>query len=105
MKGRANQMLLESIFAFAKAVEAKDYSTSKHSENMVSIATALGKKLNLSSDGIEYLQYAAMLHDLGKIGIPDKILHKRGKLSANEYQKIKKHPLIGAPMERHKHFF
>jgi len=104
MKGRANQMLLESIFAFAKAVEAKDYSTSKHSENMVSIATALGKKLNLSSDGIEYLQYAAMLHDLGKIGIPDKILHKRGKLTSKEYEKIKNHPLIGAEIVRDIHF-
>ena len=104
MKGRANQMLLESIFAFAKAVEAKDYSTSKHSENMISIATALGKKLNLSSDGIEYLQYAAMLHDLGKIGIPDKILHKRGKLTSKEYEKIKNHPLIGAEIVRDIHF-
>lgn len=104
LKNRANQILLESIFAFAKAVEAKDYHTGRHSENMVDIATAIGRKLQLPAKDIDVLQYAAMLHDLGKIGIPDKILHKRGKLNRAEYDKIKKHPHIGAEIIRDIHF-
>ena len=104
MKNRTNRILLESIFAFSKAVEAKDYSTGWHSENMVSLATEIGKSLRLAQEDINNLQYAAMLHDLGKIGIPDKILHKKGKLNKAEYQKIKSHPLIGAEIVRDIHF-
>lgn len=104
MKNRTNRILLESIFAFSKAVEAKDYSTGWHSENMVSLATEIGKSLRLGQEDINNLQYAAMLHDLGKIGIPDKILHKKGRLNKSEYQKIKSHPLIGAEIVRDIHF-
>ena len=104
MKDRTNQILLESIFAFAKAVEARDYSTGRHSENTVSIAVGIGKKLRLSSEEIDNLQYAAILHDLGKIGIQDKILQKKGKLSKAEYEKIKSHPQIGAEIIRDIHF-
>ena len=71
---------------------------------MVSLATEIGKSLRLGQEDINNLQYAAMLHDLGKIGIPDKILHKKGKLSQAEYQKIKSHPLIGAEIVRDIHF-
>jgi diguanylate cyclase (GGDEF)-like protein len=104
MKSRADQVVLESIFAFAKAVEAKDYYTGKHSENMVSIATEIGKKLRLGTKDIDHLQYAAMLHDLGKIGIEDKILHKKHALNAVEREKIRRHPQIGAEIVRDIHF-
>lgn len=101
---RANQTLLESIYAFAKTIEAKDYYTSEHSENMVSIVIEIGKKFNLSGRDLEDLEHAAMLHDLGKIGIPDSILHKEGKLTQKEYEKIKKHPELGAEIIRNVHF-
>ncbi|HAH21090.1 MAG: hypothetical protein A2Y00_00340 [Omnitrophica WOR_2 bacterium GWF2_43_52] len=104
MEDRTNQMLLESIFAFAKAVEVKDYYTGKHSESMVSIATEIGKDLHLSSEEIDMLQHAAILHDLGKIGIQDKILHKRSSLTEKEREKIKRHPQIGAEIVRNIHF-
>ena len=104
METRVNQNLLESIYALAKAMEAKDYYTGEHSENMVSIATALGKELKLAKEEIEILEHAAMLHDLGKIGIPDKILQKKGKLTKAEYEIIKKHPKIGAEIIRSIHF-
>lgn len=101
---RAIQVLLESIYAFAKAVEAKDYYTGKHSENMIWIATGIGKRLRLSPNEIEDIQHAAILHDLGKIGIPDKILHKRKGLDRREFEKIKRHPHIGAEIIRPVHF-
>ncbi len=104
MEGRVGQTLLESIYAFAKTIQAKDYYTGEHAENMVSIVTEIGKQLDLSDAEIDDLKHAAILHDLGKIGIPDKILHKRGKLTAKEYEKIKKHPEIGAEIIRCVHF-
>ena len=103
MKNRTNQILLESIYAFAKAVEARDHYTGRHSESMVSIVTEIGRKMRLPAHEIENLQHAAMLHDLGKIGISDKILHKRKKLSRLEYEKIKRHPQIGAEIIRDIH--
>lgn len=104
MENRTNQILLESIFAFAKAVEIKDYYTGKHSESMVSIVTEIGKELRLSLEEIEGVQHAAILHDLGKIGIQDKILHKRSALTEKEKEKIKRHPEIGAEIVRNIHF-
>lgn len=104
MEGRVNQTLLESIYAFAKTIEAKDYYTSEHCENMVSIAMEIGKKLDISKKELEDIKHAAMLHDLGKIGIPDKILHKQGKLNEKELKKIKTHPQIGAEIIRSVHF-
>lgn len=96
MAARVDGALLESVYAFAKAIKSKDYSTGEHSENMVTIVSKIGKSLNLSDREIENLQHAAMLHDLGKIGIPDKILHKTKRLTKAEYARIKKHPQIGA---------
>lgn len=104
MKNRVNQTLLESIYAFARAIEAKDCYTCEHAECMVSIVIQIGKELKLSNKEIESLKHAATLHDLGKIGIPDKILHKRTKLTKKEYEKIKKHPQIGAEIIRCIHF-
>ncbi len=104
LESRVNQTLLESIYAFAKTIEAKDYYTGEHAENMVAIAVMIGKALNLSNDEIQNLERAAILHDLGKIGIPDNILHKKSKLSKKEYAVVKKHPQIGAEIIRSIHF-
>lgn len=101
---RMNQTFLESIYAFAKTIEAKDYYTAEHCEQMVLLVAAIGKKLNLPEDELEDLKHAAMLHDLGKIGIPDEILRKKGKLTDEEYEIIRKHPQIGAEIIRHIHF-
>jgi diguanylate cyclase (GGDEF)-like protein len=101
---RMHQTFLESIYAFAKTIEAKDFYTGEHCEHMVSLVVAIGKKLNLSDKEMEDLKHAAMLHDLGKIGIPDEILLKKGKLTDAEYEVIRKHPQIGAEIIRHIHF-
>ena len=104
MSDRVNRTLLESIYAFAKTMQAKDYYTGEHAENMVSIVTKISEKLNLSSAEIENLKHAAILHDLGKVGVPDDILHKNGKLTKEEYEIIKKHPQTGAEIIRPIHF-
>jgi diguanylate cyclase (GGDEF)-like protein len=100
MEGRTNQVLLEAIYAFAKTVEARDLYTGRHAEDMISLVTQMGKKLNLSDKEIDDIKHAAILHDLGKVGISDNILHKKEKLTKTEYEKIKKHPVIGAEIIR-----
>jgi diguanylate cyclase (GGDEF)-like protein len=101
---KLDQALLESIYAFAKAIEARDHYTGEHAEKMVSIVRNISKELGLSQDKMTSLEQAAVLHDLGKIGIDDKILRKKAKLSKKEYDQIKKHPLIGAEIIRSIHF-
>ena len=97
---RGHRTLLESVYAFARTIQAKDYYTGEHAENMVYIVIEIGKKLDLSGKAIENLKSAAMLHDLGKVGISDDILHKSEKLTKEEYETIKNHPQIGAEILR-----
>ncbi len=104
MEKDAKRTFLESIYAFAKTIEAKDYYTSEHCDVMVSFVSRIGKRLNLSEKDMENLKHAAMLHDLGKIGIPDSILYKPGRLTDEEYVVIKKHSQIGAEIIRPIHF-
>jgi len=99
-----DQALLESIYAFAKAIEARDHYTGEHAEEMVTIVRDIAKEMGLSKKSTKNLEHAAVLHDLGKIGIDDKILRKKGKLTKREYEQIKKHPVIGAEILRSVHF-
>ncbi len=101
---RANQNLIEAIFAFAKAIELRDHYTGEHVEKTVLYATQLGRSLKLTTEEIEDLRQAAILHDLGKLGISDKILLKNTKLNENEYNQIQKHPQIAADILRPIHF-
>lgn len=94
------QSLMQSIFAFAKAIELRDHYTGEHVENTVYYATEIAKRLNLSGEDISNIRQASMLHDLGKIGISDNILHKKSMLTKHEYEEIKKHPQIGADIIR-----
>ncbi|MFA4888421.1 MAG: diguanylate cyclase [Candidatus Omnitrophota bacterium] len=97
---KANQNLIESIFAFAKTIELKDHYTGEHVENTVRYATGISRALSLPKEEIELVRQAAMLHDLGKIGVSEKILHKKAKLTKKEFAAIKKHPQIGADIIR-----
>ena len=87
---------LKTIRAFALAVEAKDEYTHGHSENVMKYAVMIAKRLNLPHQEIERVQYAGLLHDIGKIGVSEYILNKPGKLTPQEFQEIKKHPELGA---------
>ena len=97
---RGNQSLIEAIFAFAKAIEMKDQYTGDHVEKTVYYATHIAKALGLAKRDMELMRQAAVLHDLGKVGISDKILLKRSKLTKKEFNEIKKHPQIGIDILR-----
>lgn len=97
---QANQSLVESIFAFAKAIELKDQYTGDHVESTVNYATAVARRLDLCKDDILLVRQASMIHDLGKIGIEEKILLKKGRLTKKEFDKIREHPKIGVDIIR-----
>ncbi|MCU0652304.1 MAG: diguanylate cyclase, partial [Candidatus Omnitrophica bacterium] len=101
---RANQGLMESIFAFAKTIEVKDRYTGEHVERTVHYATEIAQAMELSEHEIEHIQQASVLHDLGKIGISEKILYKKSKLTRREFEEIKRHPQIGVDIIRPVHF-
>ncbi len=101
---RANQSLIEAIFAFAKTIEVKDHYTGEHVERTVRYAMEIAWALKLPDNDVELIRQASMLHDLGKIGISEKILSKRGKLTDEEFLEIKKHPQIGVDIIRPIHF-
>ena len=87
---------METINAFNKALEAKDPYTSGHSLRVQQYSEKLGEALGLSSKKMMNIKSAAILHDIGKIGIDDSILRKPGKLTSEEFDIIKKHPGIGS---------
>lgn len=95
-----NQSLMEAVFAFAKTIELKDHYTGEHVEKTVSYATNLAQTLGLSHEEVERIRQAAILHDLGKIGISESILMKKAKLSRGEFEEIKRHPQIGVDIIR-----
>lgn len=97
---KANQNSVESIFAFAKTIEFKDHYTGNHVERTVYYAREIAKCLKLPLEDVKCIEQASMLHDLGKIGISEKILLKKGALTRREFAKIKEHPKIGVDIIR-----
>ncbi|MBQ9013997.1 MAG: HD domain-containing protein [Bacilli bacterium] len=95
-----NMQLDKNLIEFAKillnTISAKDNYTKDHSQNVSKLCVMFANYLNLSEDDVENLRIAALFHDIGKIGIPDNILQKEGKLTNTEYETIKLHPVIGA---------
>lgn len=87
---------LETILRLSMASEYKDEDTGAHIKRLSQYAAALARRLSLDEGMIESIAYAAPMHDLGKIGIPDFILSKPSKLNPDEWDIIKKHPAIGA---------
>lgn len=84
------------VFALARAVEAKSPYTLGHSERVMTYALALADALHLSDEDHEVLRKGALLHDIGKISVPDAILNKNGPLTPEEYDTIKEHTVTGA---------
>lgn len=87
---------MESIEILRYTVEAKDQYTRGHSERVSDYSVLIGEKLGLSESDIHTLKIGGLFHDIGKIGVPDAVLSKPGKLTNEEYEEIKKHPTIGA---------
>jgi len=84
------------VLALAEAIEAKDSYTQGHCQRVSRLSLRIAKQLGLPKDMEQPLQYAAILHDIGKIGIPERVLNKKGPLNEEEMEVIKMHPLIGA---------
>jgi diguanylate cyclase (GGDEF)-like protein/putative nucleotidyltransferase with HDIG domain len=87
---------MRTIEALALAIEAKDHTTHTHLQRVRTYAIELAKQLNLSEDQIEALRAAALLHDIGKLAVPEQIINKPGKLTPEEFEKMKVHPIVGA---------
>jgi len=83
------------IFALALAIEAKDKYTEGHTERVTASALKLGRLVGCSDDELTGLRQGGILHDVGKIGVPDQILNKPGSLTPEEFTIIKQHPLTG----------
>ena len=106
-KNHAQQMAtlhLETIEALALAIEAKDHMTHNHLQRVQIYAVELGKDLGLSEEEIQALRAASILHDIGKLAVPEHILAKPGKLSPEEFEKVKIHPVVGAEILGRVHF-
>jgi putative two-component system response regulator len=89
-------MSMQTVKTLARAIDAKDSYTNGHSSRVAKYSVMLGKRLGFDEERLARLQYVALLHDVGKIGIADSILNKKGKLTDEEYAIIKSHSTIGA---------
>ncbi|MCP5041450.1 MAG: response regulator [bacterium] len=87
---------IQTIRALAEAIDAKDSYTRGHSERVAVYASRVARQMNMRKELIERVYFAGLLHDVGKIGIPDAIITKPARLDREEYDEIKKHPEIGA---------
>jgi putative two-component system response regulator len=86
---------LDSVKVLAEAIDAKDPYTRGHSDRVRKMSIKIATHLGFAEDQLENLEYGALLHDIGKIGIKDEILQKQGALTPEEYHYIQEHPLIG----------
>ena len=93
--GRLESMYLDTVTALAAAMEAKDHYTAEHADMLAAMALAVGRRLGLDEPALRELQYAAVLHDVGKIGVPGHILNKPDRLTEEEFAQIAQHTIIG----------
>src|ERR1035437_2779405 len=98
-KNHAEEMTnlhLRTIEALALAIEAKDHTTHAHLQRVQIYALELGKKMGLDDSQLQALRAASILHDIGKLAVPEHIISKPGKLTSEEFDKMKIHPVVGA---------
>ena len=93
--------LFATLYAFVEAIEARDPYTKQHSSRVAEVARTIGQELGCSGEELDRLGFSGQLHDIGKIGIRDSILLKPGPLTKDEFEVIKKHPVIGANIIGH----
>ena len=87
---------LTTLLTLAEALDIRDARTARHSDTVGRYAEAMARTLGLAPERVERIRLAAILHDIGKIGIPDSILYKPGPLTDEEWVEIRTHPEIGA---------
>jgi len=86
---------LETVCTLVNAIDAKDNYTSAHSERVGGLARLTGEALGLPKTRLQALEWAGLLHDVGKIGVPEQILNKRGALTAEEWEQMRRHSTVG----------
>jgi len=89
---------LETVCTLVNAIDAKDNYTSDHSERVGGLARLIGQALGLSKARLQVLEWSGLLHDVGKIGVPERILNKPGTLTPPEFEDMKRHPRVGYDM-------
>src|SRR5262249_1306731 len=92
----ARGQALVAVRALARAIDAKDPSTREHSERVARVATRIAEELSWPPDRVSAMRAAALVHDVGKIGVPDAILMKPGSLTDAEYAEVREHAARGA---------
>ena len=93
---QTSDLHLATIEALARAIDAKDQTTQSHIRRVQMYAAGLAKEIGLSAEEIQGVKTAALLHDIGKLAVPEHILSKPGPLTQEEFQKIRIHPQVGA---------
>ncbi|HEX5324798.1 MAG TPA: HD domain-containing phosphohydrolase, partial [Capsulimonadaceae bacterium] len=89
-------LYLSTVRSLAMAIDAKDQHTHEHILRVQQYALAIAEEMNLSPEDIDAVRTGALLHDIGKLGVPEYVLLKPGRLTEDEFEKIKRHPVIGA---------
>ncbi len=89
------QMIIDFMYSLANVIDMKDKYTGHHSEEVSRISVLIGEKLGLGDEDMTALRLGSILHDFGKIGMPDAIINKKGKLTDEEYARMKAHPEKG----------
>lgn len=103
-KEEKNQQLIESFFTtLATILDARDHYTAGHSVRVANFAVEIGKRAGMNKQQLSILKKSALLHDIGKIGVPDEILLKDGKLTEDEYKQIQEHSSLGETIMKNIH--
>jgi putative nucleotidyltransferase with HDIG domain len=95
MEERQRTTFLMTLETLAKSLEARDVYTRGHSQRVSDVSLMIGERMGLTAEALEELRVGTILHDIGKIGVPDSILNKPGKLTDEEFIFMKSHPVIG----------
>src|SRR5437016_10829202 len=93
---QVSSLHLRTIEALALAIEAKEQTTGEHPQRVRVYAMELARELRLTEDETEALRAASVLHDIGKLAVPEHIISKPGKLTPDEFEQMKIHPIVGA---------
>ncbi len=92
---QSNQMTMQTIMTIVNTIDAKDEYTKGHSQRVSEYAAALAQELGMDDEEVERIRYIGLLHDIGKIGVPDAILNKPGRLNTTEFSLMKQHTVVG----------
>jgi len=98
---REQKVLISAIEALASLVEARDHATGHHMDDVARLSTELGGRLGLSEADRHSMRLAAWLRDIGKVAVPDTVLQKPGRMNEDDWELVRRHPLVGAEVVGH----